>query len=168
VLKEGIHFLDVSCGTGWAVGQVAESVNNTGKFYGIDLAPKMIEKAKENFSGKQNLHFITANADSIPLESDFFDIIICSNSFHHYFHPDRVAKEFHRLLKKGGKVYILDATSDSLLEKLVDKIFRMLEPEHVKYHNTKAYQRFFQEVGLTYSASSGKVKGGCKIHIGEK
>jgi len=64
--REGIHFPNVGYGTGRAVGQAAESVNNEGEFYGIDLSPKMIEKAKENFSGEENFHFIKANAGSTP------------------------------------------------------------------------------------------------------
>src|SRR5512141_2792383 len=60
-LKEDQNFLDIGCGTGWAVGQAAIAVGNRGSFYGIDLSPKMIEKAKENFSGSDNFHFLVAN-----------------------------------------------------------------------------------------------------------
>ena len=62
-IQPGVHFLDVGCGTGWAVGQVANLVNDKGLFYGVDLSPKMIEKAKENFSGKDNFHFLQANSN---------------------------------------------------------------------------------------------------------
>jgi len=166
-LKENIHFLDVGCGTGWAIGQVAEIVNNNGVFYGVDLSSKMIEKAKENFSGKQNLHFIKANAESIPLDSDFFDVIICTNSFHHYLHPDQAVNEFYRLLTKDGKVYIMDTTTDVWYAKIVDWIFRLFEAEHVKHYNTKEYQQFFRNAGLKHIASQA-VKGNNKVHIGEK
>jgi ubiquinone/menaquinone biosynthesis C-methylase UbiE len=165
--KENTHFLDAGCGTGWAVGEVAKLVNNKGLFYGIDLSPKMIEKAKDNFSGQENFHFIKANAESIPLDGDFFDIIICTNSFHHYLHPDRATNEFYRLLKKGGKVYILDATTDVWFAKIVDMIFRLLEAEHVKHYSTKEYQQLFHNAGLKYSVSK-KIKGNSKVHIGEK
>jgi len=166
-VKEGIHFLDVGCGTGWAIGQVAESVDNKGLFYGIDLSSKMIEKAQENFDGKENLHFIKADAESIPLDDDFFDIIICTNSFHHYLHPDQAVNEFCRLLKKGGKVYIMDTTTDVWYAKIVDWIFRIFEAEHVKHHNTKEYQQYFHNAGLKHIASD-KVKGNNKVHIAEK
>ncbi len=57
-VKENIHFLDIGCGTGWAVGEAAKLVDYKGMFYGVDLSPKMIEKAKSNFRGKDNFHFI--------------------------------------------------------------------------------------------------------------
>lgn len=166
-VKEGIHLLDVGCGTGWAIGEVAGLVNDKGVFYGVDLSSKMIEKAKDNFSGKENLHFIKANAESIPLDSDFFDIIICTNSFHHYLHPDKAVSEFYRLLKKGGKVYVMDATTDVWFAKIVDLIFRLFEAEHVKHHSTKEYQQLFHDAGLRHIASN-KVKGNNKVHIAEK
>lgn len=165
--KESVRFLDAGCGTGWAMGEFASSVNKKGLFYGVDLSTKMIEKAKENFRGQDNFHFTKTNAESIPLDDDFFDIIICTNSFHHFLHPEKAMKEFYRLLKAGGKVYILDATSDVWFVRIVDRIMRLIEAEHVKFYSTKEYQQLFQDAGLKYSTSK-KIKGNNKIHTGEK
>ncbi len=170
-IKENVRFLDIGCGTGWAIGKAAELAGGKGEFYGVDLSAKMVEKAKENFSGKDNVagsamshfHFLQANAESIPLESNFFDIIICTNSFHHYLHPDKALKEMRRLLTPGGKVYILDPTADSWIAKAADKIFRLIEPEHVKMYSTKEFQQLFEQAGLKYSRSE---IGREKIHIG--
>jgi len=166
-IKENVHLLDVGCGTGWAIGEAARLANNKGEFYGVDLSGKMIEKARENFVGKENIHFMKANAESIPLDDDFFDIIICTNSFHHYLHPDRAVSEFYRLLKQGGRAYVLDATTDVWYAKIVDTIFRWFEAEHVRHHSTKEYQQLFHDAGLKHVASE-KVKGNNKVHIGEK
>ena len=166
-LHENIHFLDVGCGTGWAVGQVANLVNGKGLFYGVDLSPKMIEKAKENFSGKDNCRFMQANSESIPLDDNFFDIIICTNSFHHYLNPDKALKEMVRLLKKGGKLFLLDPTADTWIAKLADAIIKSFEPEHVKMYSTKEFQQLFEQAGLKYSVSKAINKYQC-IHIGEK
>jgi ubiquinone/menaquinone biosynthesis C-methylase UbiE len=104
-VKENVHFLDVGCGTGWAVGEAAKLADYKGMFYGVDLSPRIIEKTKSNFRGKDNFHFIQANSESIPLNDDFFDIIICTNSFHHFLHPGKALHEMYRLLKKGGKMH---------------------------------------------------------------
>lgn len=166
-VKENTHFLDVGCGTGWAVGKVAKLVNNNGLFYGIDLSPKMIEKAISNFSGRDNFHFIQANVESIPLNDNFFDIIICTNSFHHYLNPDKAMNEMYRLLKKGGKLYILDPTAENFIIKFADQIIKILEPTHVKIYSTKEFQELFYNAGLKYTATE-KINRHEKIHIGEK
>ena len=166
-VNENIHFLDVGCGTGWAVGEAAELTKGKGIFYGVDLSEKMIEKAKENFKGRDNFHFIKANVESIPLEDNFFDVIICTNSFHHYLNPDKALKEMQRLLRKNGKLYVLDPTADSLIIKAIDKIIKLLEAEHVKMYSTKEFKDLYKKAGFKYI--SPNIKGSHqKIHIGEK
>jgi ubiquinone/menaquinone biosynthesis C-methylase UbiE len=166
-IKEKINFLDIGCGTGWAVGQVAALAGNKGSFYGVDLSSKMIEKAKKNFRDNKAVHFIQADVESIPLGSDFFDAIICTNSFHHYLHPDSALKEIHRLLKNGGKLFLLDPTADTWFIKLVDKIGKLVEHEHVKLYKTEEFRRMFTDAGLKYSSSRNPATRQ-KVHIAEK
>ena len=165
-LKENMNFLDIGCGTGWAIGQAAGVINDKGEFYGVDISSKMIAKAKENFTGKNNFHFIEANSESIPLDDNFFDVIICTNSFHHYLHPDKAMNEISRLLKPGGKIYIVDPTADSLFIKVIDKVIKLLEAAHVKMYSTKEFRELIQNAGLKYLES--KDLKGEKVHIGEK
>jgi ubiquinone/menaquinone biosynthesis C-methylase UbiE len=166
-IKENQNFLDIGCGTGWAVGLAARAAGNKGSFYGLDLSPKMIEKAKENFAGNDNFHFYEANSESIPLEDNFFDNIICSNSFHHYLNPDLAMKEIHRVLKTGGKIFILDPTADSWFIKVLDKIIKLLEPQHVKIYSTEEFKNLIEGAGLKYSGSQN-IMPREKVHIGEK
>lgn len=166
-IKENLNILDIGCGTGWALGQAAKSVGYKGAFYGVDLSSGMIEKAKENFSNYQNFHFIKASSESIPLDDNLFDIIICTNSFHHYLQPDKAMAEIYRLLRPCGKIYILDPTADSLIIKIADKIIRLLEPAHVKMYSTQEFRNLMSEAGLAY-AGSHQIQGQEKIHIGVK
>lgn len=166
-IKGDQNFLDMGCGTGWAVGQAAIMAGNKGSFYGVDLSPKMIEKAKENFSGSDNFHFLVANSESVPIEDNFFDFIICTNSFHHYLHPEKAMKEFQRLLRKGGKVFILDPPADTWFFKLTDRIYKVFEPQHVKLYSTAEFKSMILDSGLKYSGSR-KIENREKVHIGEK
>jgi len=45
-IRGGVRFLDVGCGPGWAVEEAANLAGGKGEFYGIDLSPLMIEKAR--------------------------------------------------------------------------------------------------------------------------
>jgi ubiquinone/menaquinone biosynthesis C-methylase UbiE len=166
-IKENVDFLDIGCGTGWAIGQTAQSVDNIGSFYGVDLSQMMIEKASENFKEYSNFHFIRANSESIPLDDNFFDIIICTNSFHHYLHPDIAMKEIFRLLKPGGKTYILDPAADSWLMKVVDNIIKLLEPGHVKIYSSEEFKNLMSEAGLKYIGNES-TKTREKIQIAQK
>jgi len=166
-LKEDVFMLDIGCGTGWALGQASKMNGDKGSFYGIDLSEKMIEKAKENFKGRENFHFIKANAEEIPLENNRFNIIICTNSFHHYLHPDKALKEMHRLLKPQGKVYILDPPVDFWIAKVLAKVFHLFDRAHVRLHSTKEFEKMITLAGFKY-AGAEKIKWHQKVQVGEK
>jgi len=173
-VKENVHFLDVGCGTGWAVGEAAKLVDFKGQFFGIDLSPKMIKKAKVNFACRDNFYFIEANAESIPLRDDVCDIVICTHSFHHYLNPNRVLREMHRVLKKGGKLYIVDTTADNWIIQVADVIIRLAEPQHVRFYSTDEFRQMFANEKLKYEISQTikrahlHVTGISKVHLGEK
>ncbi len=166
-LKPKINFLDIGCGTGWALYHAAQRINNHGVFYGIDLSSKMLEKAKENFRGNDNFHFIKANSETIPIDDNLFDVIMSTNSFHHYLHPDKALSEIHRILKPGGKFYLEDPPADYLLAKIADKVSKLFEPGHVKMYSTKEIQSLFSAAGLK-STGTVKIVYHEKVHIGEK
>ena len=166
-ITENMNFLDIGCGTGWAIGQAARLIDFKGSFYGIDLSQKMIQKAKENFTEYPDLHFIKANSESIPLPDNFFDIVICTNSFHHYLHPEKAMREIYRLLKPGGKIYILDPAADTWIIKVVDKIIKLFEPGHVKIYSSEEFKNLMSEAGLKYIGNE-KIMTREKVQIGEK
>ena len=166
-VRENMNFLDIGCGTGWAIGQAARLIDFKGSFYGVDLSKKMIEKAQENFKENTNFHFIKANSESIPLDDNFFDIVICTNSFHHYLHPDKAMKEIFRLLKHGGRIYILDPAADFWIIKVVDKIIKLFEPGHVKIYSSEEFKNLMSEAGLKYIGNE-EVRTREKVQIGEK
>lgn len=166
-LKDNQRLLDLGCGPGWAVCYAAGLINDRGEFYGIDISSKMIEKAKANTSAYKNVHFYHTAADQLPFESDFFDFIICSNSFHHYFNPGKVLSEVYRVLKFKGRIYIMDHTGDRFVIRMVDRWAKKIEPEHVKLYSTREYRTLFAEAGLDYVASKS-VPFLAKIQIGEK
>jgi ubiquinone/menaquinone biosynthesis C-methylase UbiE len=166
-IKKDMSFLDIGCGTGWAVGQVAKAVDYKGTFYGIDLSSGMIGKARENFMGHDNIHFVEASSESIPLADNQFDNIICTNSFHHYLHPEKAMKEIARLLKTGGKIYILDPTADFWFIKILDKLIKIFEPQHVKIYSTKEFKNLMSDAGLKHLGFR-IIPGRQKVQIGEK
>ncbi len=166
-VKEGMHVLDIGCGTGYALGQIAMRVNGQGEFHGVDLSSEMIERAKANFRGQDNFHFVKANSESIPLEDDTFDAILCTNSFHHYLDPVQALKEMRRLINGSGRVYILDPSADSRFIKLIDRIIRIFEPTHVKLYSTVEFQKLYNEAGLVY-VETKIISWNQKIHVGKK
>jgi ubiquinone/menaquinone biosynthesis C-methylase UbiE len=65
-IKPPINFLDLGCGTGWAVCYVAKMTNGRGNFVGIDISKGMIEKSVSNANGLPNVYFYEASSESLP------------------------------------------------------------------------------------------------------
>lgn len=166
-MKEDTRLLDIGCGNGWALKLTAGKNNDRGIYYGIDLSEKMIEKARENFEARENFHFLKANSESIPLEDNFFDYIICTNSFHHYLHPEKALQEMFRLLRPGGKTFILDPTADGGMMKMIDKFLKLTDRAHVKTYSTREFEKMMSNAGLVYLENQ-IVMGPVKIHTGKK
>ena len=162
-------FLDLGCGTGWAVRYVATLLNGQGRFVGIDIAKGMIEKAKNNSIGIPNVEFHEASADKLPFDNNIFDTVICSNSFHHYPQPVEALMEVERVLKPNGKIYILDVTADDFFIRQINEIVKRREKEHVSFYSTFEYTHMFDQAGLKHIQSRRlKIFYPLKVHVGEK
>ena len=51
-------------------------------YTGLDLTPAMIEQARKK--NIPNAEFVVGDCENFPFDENAFDVIICSNSFHHY------------------------------------------------------------------------------------
>ena len=97
--------LDIGCGTGYLIDMLAK--NYEAEFTGLDLSPEMIKQA--NNKNIKNAKFVEGRSDEIPFEDNTFNIVTCSQSFHHYPDTDKAMQEARRVLKPGG-LYILSDT----------------------------------------------------------
>lgn len=165
--QENGHFLDIGCGIGWAVRYAAGIVGARGEACGIDISPKMIERATVNSSSLKNVHFYVANAEALPFAENYFDYITCTQSFHHYLNPLKVLGEMFRVLKPGKKIYILDPTADVFIVRLFERRFSMKDSGHVKLYSTTEFKEMFESAGLKWSGAKTIIPI-MKVHIGER
>jgi ubiquinone/menaquinone biosynthesis C-methylase UbiE len=165
-LEGNIKMLDIGCGTGWAVRYASQLCTGNGEFYGLDISPLMIEKAKKDSSGYKNVFFFNADSETMPFENNLFDFIICTNSFHHYQNPIKVLEEIYRVLKPNGKIFIMDPNADNTIIRILDNIVSRREDAHVKFYNTREYKSFFEKTNIKYIDSKTMFLE--KIQIGQK
>ncbi len=149
-LSPGIHFLDVGCGTGFAVRHAAEALEGQGVFCGVDIAEGMIETARNASRGLEGVRFAVATAEELPFADGYFDCLVCTNSFHHYLNPSKALAEMRRVLRAGGRAVILDVTADNPLLAWIDRRVRRKEPEHVKFYSMSEYRDMFAQASLTH------------------
>jgi ubiquinone/menaquinone biosynthesis C-methylase UbiE len=98
------NVLDVGCGTGKVLSEVLQKWNVAAA--GIDLSDNMLDIAKRRIGEKADLR--KGDSEHLPWESNTFDMIICTDSFHHYPNPLGVLSEMKRAVKPEGKIIIAD------------------------------------------------------------
>jgi ubiquinone/menaquinone biosynthesis C-methylase UbiE len=156
---EGFRFLDVGCGTGWAVRTMARR-SKVSVSCGIDLSAQMIEKAKAASVGSDaRIEFSIADVSDIPYPADHFDAVICTCSFHHHTDPMQSLSEMRRVLKSEGKLVIIDSARDVFFPIWVqDMLRRRFEKGHVRYYTTGEMAKMVRNAGLRQARELVTVK----------
>jgi len=111
--------LDAGCGTAPMITLLKEKYPDK-KYTGIDLSSKMIEKAKEK--NMENTEFVVGDCENLPFEENSFDIVINSQSFHHYPNPQDFFNSVYKVLKPGGKLILRDNTGNKVIKFLVNRV----------------------------------------------
>lgn len=88
--------LDIGCGTGYSTAVLHEQGFSV---IGIDSSEEMVEKAKE-----LGVDARVADMHSLPFPDESFDAIISISTIQWSQDPKSLAREFQRVLRKGGKV----------------------------------------------------------------
>jgi ubiquinone/menaquinone biosynthesis C-methylase UbiE/predicted transcriptional regulator len=83
------------------------------KVIAVDNSPKMVEfgskLAKDH--GFKNLEYRLGDLEDPPIAKNSVDLVLLSQALHHAIKPERAIKSAHRILKKNGRVVVLDLLS---------------------------------------------------------
>lgn len=113
IKKESFNdLLDAGCGTAPMLSLLTMEFPDK-HFVGIDLTPKMIEVAKAK--DLPNTTFVCGDCENLPFADASFDVIICSQSFHHYPNPQDFLRSVRRCLRPNGRLILRDMTMKSRL-----------------------------------------------------
>lgn len=137
------NILDIGCGTGELLATLLRD-NPSIKEYGIDIAPNMIEAAKEKLPSKVELS--VGDAEELPYDNKQFDLVVMSFSFQYLINAEIALREVYRVLKKNGKLVIADEWIPSSLRKVKTLFGSSLE----KLYDADEIKRILMDTGFEY------------------
>ncbi|MEG3846323.1 class I SAM-dependent methyltransferase [Microcoleus sp. herbarium19] len=113
-LQKGIQVLDVGCGSGRALNQLAQAFPNS-QFTGYDFSPEAIANANTEAQLRKldNIQFEVKDAATLD-ECDRYHLITTFDAIHDQARPDIVLKNIYKALRPDG-VYLMQdirATTD--------------------------------------------------------
>jgi ubiquinone/menaquinone biosynthesis C-methylase UbiE len=110
-IKPGDSVLEVGCGTGTLTLAAKKAAGASGKVYGIDIIPGMIEASQHKAAqAHEEITFKLGGIDNIPFPENHFDVVLCSFMIFHMSDETRRKgiAEIRRVLKPGGGLLVLD------------------------------------------------------------
>lgn len=112
-ITAGQRVLDVACGTG---NTALAAARRRARVTGIDIAPRLIERARERAEaeGLNQIVFEVGDAAALQVADGSFDVVL--STFGASFLPDQVAaaRELVRVTRPGGTIALTAYTRQSL------------------------------------------------------
>ena len=119
-IGRGDTVLDIGCGNGKQVSVFSDLVGDEGKVVGVDIfsqVPGLLENAREKLSGKKNIELIDHSASRVFPQSDqSFDVVTSCYSFYYVESVEASLRECYRLVKNGGRCFIVGPSWDNSKE----------------------------------------------------
>ena len=106
--RPGARLLDVGCGTGYMLAELAGAVGAGGHAAGVDLSDDMLAAARDHCAGAPNVSIRKAGAEDLPFEDGAFDGAVSVQVFEYMDDMSPALRECRRVLKSGGRLVIGD------------------------------------------------------------
>ncbi|MEP6709144.1 MAG: methyltransferase domain-containing protein [Verrucomicrobiota bacterium] len=103
-IRGHLKILDVGCGTGFSLMELAQVYGPSCKLVGVDVWPEAIERAKSKRALQElsNVEIVEADAAHLPFPSSEFDLLASNLGLNNFDDPGAVLQECFRVSKNGG------------------------------------------------------------------
>lgn len=140
--KNKLNVLDVG---GLYLNNLLAFNKNNNKLYATEISKNTVEILNKIHKGKCIIKVGTNR--SLPFKDNFFDIILSINTIHYEQNPSEVElalKEFKRVLKKGGIVFIetvgpKDFFRNTKTSRIRKNIFQCIDKTDIRYGQKFTY-----------------------------
>ncbi len=107
-LNAGQSVLDLGCGPGHQVFEIASALEGTGRVEAVDVAETALAIAGRRCSKLENVRFQVGEASKLPFDDQQFDVAMSSQVFEYLDDVPKALAEIRRVLQPGGRVLIHD------------------------------------------------------------
>lgn len=162
-LKPNIVALDVSCGLGFPLIELANRLGNSSKVFGIDPWKKATERVnlKIKTLDIKNVEVLNGVAEELPFDNNYFDMIVSNNGVNNLNSMKLALSECHRVIKSGAQFVITFNLKDTMIEfyniffdilrtnRLFSEIEKMKSQIYLKRKPLSEVESILKESGFT-------------------
>lgn len=147
-IPEGGRLLDIACGNGRLLKMLRQTRTFDG--YGTDISTAMVQAAGR---GLPDMTFRTAPADRLPFDDGYFDTVTICTAFHHFPDVAAFAREVHRVLASGGRLYIAEINQPWIIRVLANPLIRLHPSGDVKLYSHKEIEKLLTDNGFVINTT---------------
>ncbi len=145
-------YLDVGCG---ALGHlVIEAARKGQKAVGLDLTRTLIDKARKfsrsELEGNRLTSFFIGQAERLPFKNQSFTKVSAIALLEHIENDERVISEIARVLKPGGRMFVMVPNSYQKINPFFAWYYRRVDKEmgHLRHYEGGELKKRFEKYGL--------------------
>jgi SAM-dependent methyltransferase len=105
---DGRRVLEIACGRGGLACRLASGAHRPRHLLAADFSATAVTKGRSHAQqrGVHGLHWSVGDLHAFPLRDGTVDTVISCESIEHLERPQLACREFARVLKPGGRVYV--------------------------------------------------------------
>lgn len=111
-LKSGQAVLDLGCGGGQLLRDIALAVGDRGRAVGLDASAEQVSAAARHCEGLAAVELLEGDATDLPFDDASFDSIASIQMFEYVEDVDTALQQARRVLKGGGKAALVSVLWD--------------------------------------------------------
>jgi SAM-dependent methyltransferase len=129
-LRPDLEALDVGCGTGFPLLELAQRLGPAARVHGVDPWRSALDRAREKLDvyGADNVVLHLARAEQLPLEDRSVDLIVSNNGLNNVDDLEAAVAECARVARPGAQLVYAYNLPGSMLE--LYEVYDALLSEH--------------------------------------
>lgn len=140
-LPDDAHVLDVGCGDGFHLGLLREHGPAGWTLHGVDTDPRAIAAAR-----RRGLDVEEGLVEDSSVPTGSIDLALCIQTIEHVGDPLALLRTIGRLLKPGGRLYLITDNTDS-------PDFRLTKGRHWGGYHFPRHWNLFNQASMTKLAA---------------